>query len=87
MPVTADGSSVELELFKTDSCYFCRIVQDRIRALGVDGIKVRDTRREMGADRELLARGGKVQVPCLFVDGRPMYESADINAWLQATFG
>lgn len=35
-------------------------------------------------DREELIRvGGKQQVPCLFIDGKPMYESGDIVMWLQ----
>jgi glutaredoxin len=27
--------------------------------------------------------GGKHQVPCLFIDGDPMYESDDIVAWMK----
>ena len=33
---------------------------------------------------ELVRVGGKGQVPCLFVDGEPMYESEDIIAYLGA---
>lgn len=32
---------------------------------------------------ELRALGGKVQSPCLVVDGKPMYESDDIIAYLR----
>lgn len=33
--------------------------------------------------REELGRlGGKMQVPCLFIDGHPLYESDDIVEWL-----
>lgn len=36
-------------------------------------------------DRATLARvGGKVQVPCLFVDGAPLYESDDIITYLES---
>ncbi|MBS4843870.1 MAG: glutathione S-transferase domain-containing protein, partial [Collinsella sp.] len=31
----------------------------------------------------LIAVGGKRQVPCLFIDGKPLYESSDIIAWVQ----
>ena len=35
-------------------------------------------------DQETLVKtGGKSQVPCLFIDGRPLYESEDIIAWLR----
>jgi glutaredoxin len=30
----------------------------------------------------LLEVGGKVQVPCLFINGKPMYESNDIINYL-----
>lgn len=79
-----DGSEVELELFKFDSCPFCVRVLRKIEELGVTGITLRDTMREAGANAELIERGGKRQVPCLFIDGKAMYESADINDWLEA---
>ena len=79
-----DGAEVDLELFKFDSCPFCRIVQQAIEQLGIEGIRLRDTSREPGANAELVQRGGMRQVPCLFIDGRPLYESADIVAWLRA---
>ena len=32
---------------------------------------------------ELIRVGGKQQVPCLFIDVKPMYESLDIVEWLR----
>ena len=32
---------------------------------------------------KLLSVGGKMQVPCLFIDGEPLYESMDIIKWLE----
>lgn len=79
-----DGRQVSLELFKFDSCPFCVRVLRTVKALKLDGkVKVRDTMREPGANDELIRRGGDDQVPCLFIDGEPMYESADIIAWLE----
>jgi len=78
-----DGRVVELELFKFDWCPYCVIVQRKLEQLGIaDQVRYRDTIAEPGANAELVARGGKRQVPCLFIDGAPMYESLDINAWL-----
>ncbi|MBE6736814.1 MAG: NrdH-redoxin, partial [Ruminococcaceae bacterium] len=34
--------------------------------------------------RRLIEVGGYEQVPCLFIDGKPMYESLDIIDWLKA---
>ena len=36
--------------------------------------------------RDITADAGKVQVPCLFIDGAPMYESDDIIAYLGKEF-
>lgn len=78
-----DGRTVSLELFKFDSCPFCIKVMRKVKTMGLDGkIKYRDTAREAGANDELIRRGGDDQVPCLFIDGKPMYESADIVDWL-----
>ena len=79
-----DGREVDLELFKFDTCPFCVRVLRTVKALKLDGkVKLRDTVKETGANDELIKRGGDVQVPCLFIDGEPMYESADIIAWLE----
>lgn len=78
-----DGREVDLELFKFDSCPFCVRVLNVVRDLGVEGIKLRDTMREPNANAELIERGGKRQVPCLFIDGQALYESGDIAAWLR----
>jgi len=33
--------------------------------------------------KELVDVGGKTQVPCLFIDGVPLYESDDIIQWIE----
>jgi len=33
--------------------------------------------------QRLIDEGGKYQVPCLFIDGSPLYESEDIIAYLR----
>jgi glutaredoxin len=35
----------------------------------------------------LVSNGGKRQVPCLFIDGKPLYESEDIIDYLAQCFG
>ena len=44
----------------------------------------RDQTCDADARRRLLEVGGKQQVPCLFIDGEPLYESADIIRWIEA---
>ncbi|MCP4808130.1 MAG: hypothetical protein GY913_31260 [Proteobacteria bacterium] len=49
--------------------------------LGLE-LEMRDTRSEDGARDELREKTGGTQVPCLFIDGVALLESADINRWL-----
>ena len=72
-----------LELFKFDTCPFCRKVMDYIEESGRKDIVYRDIRKDPKNRERLIAVGGKEQVPCLFIDGEPMYESLDIIAWLK----
>jgi hypothetical protein len=56
----------------------------QVDALGLHGaIRLRDTRTDPVARGELAAATGRTQVPCLFIDGEPLFESADIDAWLE----
>ena len=73
-----------LELFKKDSCPFCRKVMNYIDESGRTDIVYRDIIEEKANADTLVEVGGKYQVPCLFIDGKPMYESMDIIEWLQA---
>ena len=73
----------ELVLYYFPSCPYCQRVLATLDRLGVE-LKMRDIRSEDGARDDLIAIGGKGQVPCLVIDGKPMYESGDIVAWLEA---
>lgn len=72
--------SSTLELFYMPSCPYCKKV---LRFLDEHDISVplRDITAEAAARDTLEHVGGKVQVPCLFIDGKPLYESDDIIAY------
>jgi glutathione S-transferase len=76
----------ELMLYYFPSCPYCRIVLDCLDRLDKK-IPMRDIQAEDGARDELIKIGGKGQVPCLVIDGKPMYESGDIVNWLEANAG
>ena len=80
-----DGREMDLELFKFDSCPYCRKVQKVVDKLKVP-VTMRDTMEDASAQEKLLAVGGDDQVPCLFIDGKPMYESDDIVEFLEKNF-
>lgn len=78
-----DGEKHDLMLYVMDGCPFCAKVED---FLAENRIKVpeRSISTDKDAERTLVEVGGKHQVPCLLIDGKALYESDDIIAWLQS---
>ena len=72
-----------LELFKMETCPYCRKVMNYIEQSGRSDVIYRDIQEEEENRERLISTGGKEQVPCLFVNGEPLYESGDIITWLQ----
>ena len=75
---------MELKLYMFETCPYCRKVINEIEMSGRTDIEFHNI-HENELDRlELISICGKQQVPCLFIDGKPMYESDDIVEWLKA---
>lgn len=74
------------QLYKYDSCPFCRRVMGFLQGTDIP-VVMRDIHREPGAMQELLRGGGRTMVPCLRIDRASgtewMYESLDIIAYLK----
>ncbi len=75
---------MKLELFKYDTCPYCRRVMSFIEQQGRTDIEYCDIHASEESRARLVEVGGKQQVPCLFIDGKPLYESMDIISWLEA---
>lgn len=75
---------MKLDLYMFSTCPFCRRVISEINAQGRTDIEMHDIHMNEADRIKLIAVGGKQQVPCLFIDGAPMYESGDIIEWLRA---
>ena len=73
---------MKLTLYYYESCPYCRKV---IRFMEKHhlAVEMKDILIEDSAYDELKKMGGKTQVPCLFIDERPVYESDDIIQWLK----
>lgn len=69
------------ELYYRKSCPYCLKVLDFMDRHGIT-LNKRDT-TEPGNQNDLVRIGGKKQVPCLVINGRPLYESDDIIAYLK----
>jgi glutaredoxin 3 len=80
--VDIEGTRLDLTLYMFTGCPYCRRVTDAAAALGLS-LETRNIRADPAALADLLRVGGKKTVPCLFVNGRPLYESEDIVRFLK----
>lgn len=85
-----DAETQSLALYHFQSCPYCRKVRRDVHLLGLN-LEMRDIKRDPARRDELVAGGGKKQVPCLRVteaDGnvRWIYESRDISRYLSQRF-
>jgi len=69
-------------LYYKPSCTYSSKVLDHIEKEGLE-VSLKNIETDSKAKEELLHLGGKVQVPCLFIDGKPLYESNDIIDWMK----
>ena len=72
----------ELILYHTEWCPFCVKVKKYMKARGIE-IEEKDTSLDFAARQELMNKTGRGQVPCLFIDGVPLFESNDIIQWFE----
>ena len=74
--------SSNLELYIKNGCPWCHKVLSFMEANAIE-LPLHNI-DESVADREhLIEVGGKRQVPCLFIDGKALYESSDIIDYLK----
>lgn len=72
----------KLEYFHYDQCPFCQMVAGVIRQLNVK-VEYKNILEDQSNLERLVQDTGRRTVPCLYIDNKPMHESADIMKWLQ----
>jgi glutaredoxin len=82
MSLFAELCDYKLELYYKPSCPYCIKVLKVIEKLDAP-VTLRDVSQNKEDLKTLIEIGGKGQVPSLFINGKPMYESGDIVNWLQ----
>ena len=88
-----DEACQDLALYQFQSCPFCVKVRRQIHKLNLP-IELRDAKNNEQFRNELAENGGRIKVPCLRIeeskagnnDVQWLYESDDINAYLQQRF-
>ena len=84
-PTDRNKDMPELILYGRPSCPYCARVDRVIEELDIEDKLIRRLTNYGSEWREdLRNRTGSTQVPCLFIDGEPMFESLDIIAWMRA---
>lgn len=73
--------TTDLVLYYKPTCPYCQKVLSFMKEHDIT-VPLVNVDAEAGARQTLAEQGGKVQVPCLFIKGRPLYESDDIIAWM-----
>ncbi|ERL06910.1 glutaredoxin [Olsenella profusa F0195] len=81
----ADMATKDLQLYVKNNCPFCAKVEGFMSKNGID-LPLHNIDESEDDRSFLVERGGKRQVPCLFVDGTALYESDDIVDFLAKEF-
>lgn len=73
----------DLKLYVGTYCPFCKKVENFINSEGIEGVQIVNIDENPSERDHLVKVGGKKQVPCLFIDEKPLYESNDIISYLK----
>jgi glutathione S-transferase len=75
---------MKLELYYYDQCPFCQLVLRKINSLGLNDKIIYKNTLENPEFREYhLNTTKRTTVPCLYIDGNPLFESSEICNWLE----
>ena len=72
----------ELTLYQSMYCPYCVKVMRFLKSQNIE-VNSKDTMEDPGAREELISISGRTQVPCLVIDGEPLFESDDIIQWFK----
>ena len=68
------------------TCPYCRKVLKWMGEHDVEDVELLNILEEPKNETRLIETGGKRQVPCLFIDDKPLYESDDIINYLATVY-
>lgn len=75
-------SAVKLDFYYFESCPYCQRVISVIKKnkIQVNWMDIQTTSEHA---KKLRSDTGRTTVPCLYINGEPMFESLDIMKWLE----
>lgn len=73
----------KLELYYFEQCPYCQYVMQALRVTGLEEkVIFYDIHDDHKFKEKLIRDTGRSTVPCMYIDGKPMFESRDIAEWL-----
>ncbi len=72
----------KLFLYTRSTCPYCKKISAYLASVN-KAISSLDIGETPDAAKDLIKVGGKKQVPCLVINGKPLYESNEIIKWLK----
>jgi glutaredoxin len=75
----------QLTLYHFLGCPYCQRVRDFLNKEGIN-VPMKDIHETPAYRNDLIEIGGKPQVPCLVIDGKPLYDSLDIIEWFKKNY-
>lgn len=73
-----------LRLFTSTYCPYCEQVKLVMENKGITGVEIINIDTDPDMRDYLIEKGGKKQVPCLFIGDQAMYESQEIINYLES---
>ncbi len=73
---------MKLDLYYYDSCPFCQIVLNVIKENNIK-VELKNIHEDGANLKKLYQDTGRRTVPCLYIDGSPLFESLDIINFLK----
>ncbi|MET3617693.1 glutaredoxin [Peptoniphilus olsenii] len=73
----------KLTLYVGTFCPFCKKVENFMEEKNINSVEIKNIDKDAEARDYLIEKGGKKQVPCLFIGDKPLYESMDIIKYLR----
>lgn len=76
-------SAPKLDYYYFEACPYCQRV---ITVIEKHKIKVNwmDIHKDSAHAKKLREDTGRTTVPCMYIDGKPMFESLDIMKWIES---
>lgn len=75
---------MKLQLYYYEQCPFCVRVLNKIEQLELkEHIELKNTLTDRDNAKFHIEKTGRSTVPCLYINDSPMFESHDINVWLE----